>query len=450
MKDSEPSSANFPPQVPVVVLHGDPGSNRSPRPPGSAPPRQNRLLESWRRAGGGSLTLSVLLHAALLLAAYFVVETVVLEKKVDFLPGGGSSAAQQADASLNELMQVKRQQRFKQPQPLQRLVSQTETAAIRLPDAPVVMPEFNSLIGMDSMSSGGFGGSGFGGGAGAGMGMGSAKGFLTRTYFGNLGASGGLAGTLYDFKQDKKGNPIAYDPNGYFQKAREFAAGGFAPSRMKDFFQAPQQMNFTFLAVPLMTAEEGPKAFAVEKHVQPRGWLVHYGGMITPPEPGEWRFVGYFDDALAVYINKKPVLDASRDVLVNLQEGTPDAEVRQSFGGMNVLNGKCYAGKWVTLAGPVRIDIIVGERPGGQVGGLLLVENKRAKYKKRDNGTPVLPLFTTSQPDKEDLRRMRDFSEANAAFGLELKDIPVFKTNASPSLEGGRMPAPGIGLLPPR
>lgn len=255
-----------------------------------------------------------------------------------------------------------------------------------------------------------------------------------RTVLGNLGFGGnkGLDGVFYDFKQNAAGNAIAYDPGSYFKRVKAFADSGFQASHMKPYFRAPQQMRLNFLAVPVMDADEGPKAFAVDTCVQPTGWLIHYSGTVHPPAPGEWRFVGYFDDALIVYINNQPVLDASRDELINLDEKTPDPALRQSFGGMSVLNGKCYAGKWTPLTGPVKIDIIVGERPGSQLGGLLMVENKRTKYRLRSNGTPVLPLFVISEPDAADRERMRAFSEANAAFGLELQHVPVFKTASPP------------------
>lgn len=392
--------------------------------------------------------VSLMIHAGLLVASYFVVETVVTENKVDFLPGGESKGAEEASREVNEVVQVKPQNAM-----IRRIVSNSLTSSIHLPDElpmdSVDIPVMTSLMGSRSMSSGAFGGAGAGGGLGAGIGTGNVKGFLARTFFGNLGGDG-LPGVFYDLKQDRKGKPLSYDANGYFQIVKAFAKNKFDANEMKDYFRAPEQMSFTFLGVPLMKAEEGPKAFAVDQHVQPRGWLVHYSGQITPPELGEWRFVGYFDDMLAVYIDGKPVLDASRDDLVNLGEEKRDDEVRQSFGGMNILNGKCYAGKWVRLTGPAKIDIVVGERPGGQVGGLLLVEHRKTKYKKRENGTPVLPLFTTATPDMEDLERMQQFSEANKAFGLELKNIPVFTLgNNKPSLGGGRMRPSSLDMLQP-
>lgn len=417
-----------------------------PKPPGA-------FRKYWNKIGGGSFLLSLLIHVGLLVVAYFMVQTIVQEKKVDFLPGGGSKAGQEASQQLSQQIRNKKQV-LNKTTPMRKVVSSSVNAAISLPDMPMDsldMPEMSSVMGGGAMGSGGFGNSGAGGGFGSGIGTGGMKGFVARTVFGNLGGTGGVPGVLYDFKQDRKGKPQPYNANGYFQLVKAFADKKFSATEMKGYFQAPQQMNFTFLAVPLLAAEEGPKAFAVEKDVQPRGWLVHYTGMVTPPENGEWRFIGYFDDLLAVYINGEPVLDASRDDLVNLGESKPDMDLRQPWGGRGVLNGKCMVGKWVNLSGHFKIDILVGERPGGQVGGLLLVENRKEKYKKTDYDLPILPLFTVGKPDKEDMERMRGFSEkiAGQIGGLELKNIPIF-TAGTVADRARSMLNPGIGLLPSR
>ncbi len=407
----------------------------------------------WKKVGGGSFLISLAVHAGLLAGAYFLVsELAQLEPRVDFLPGGGGKDGQDASQQLAAQVKNKRRNLMNKTPPMRKVVSKHATSAIALPELPmdsIDMPEMSSLMG-GTMGSGGFGSSGSGGGFGSGTGIGGAKGFVARTFFGKLGGTGGVPGVLYDLKQDRKGKPQAYNASEYFQLVKKFADRKFAESEMRSYFQAPQQMNFTFLAVPLLAADEGPKAFAVEKHVQPRGWLVHYTGMVTPPQNGEWRFVGYFDDALAVYVNGEPVLDASRDDLVNLGESKPDMEIRQPFGGKNVLNGRCMAGKWVNLSGAFKIDILVGERPGGQVGGLLLVESRKGKYKKTSDDLPILPLFTIGKPEKEDLERMKEFSAKieGQIGGLELKNIPIFTTGNEK--DRGSLFNRGLGLLPPK
>jgi|GEM_PF-7050375 len=250
----------------------------------------------------------------------------------------------------------------------------------------------------------------------------------SRTLFGNLGNRGGLSGTFYDFKQGRDGLPKVYNPESYFPLIKDFAASGFDAGYLEKYFKASREMNLSFLAVPVMEAREGPKAFGVADQVDPTGWMIHYSGTVSPPQSGEWRFAGYFDDALMVYVNGELVFAGSRDD----DSWGSGSELRQPFSDVPVLNGKCLVGKWVNLSGPSKIDILVGERPGSQLGGLLLVQHRHTRYRTRADGTPILPLFVVNQPDKEDVGRMRAFAEVNAAFDLEWQDVPVFKIEPTP------------------
>ena len=49
-------------------------------------------------------------------------------------------------------------------------------------------------------------------------------------------------------------------------------------SMLNDYFKAPKPLYATQIMIPNMPADEGPKAFAMEKEVQPSRWLVHYKG----------------------------------------------------------------------------------------------------------------------------------------------------------------------------
>lgn len=403
----------------------------------SAPARdQNVFRVWWRKIGAGSLLVSILIHAVLLIAATFIVTTVVMkEQPVDFLPGGGAKAGQEASQQLAQEVRLKKRNLMSKSTPLQKIVTSAPTASISLPDLPmdtIDLPETSSLMGGTMNASAGFGKAGAGGGFGDGMGLGGLKGMTPITFFGQLGGDG-VPGVFYDLKQNPKRESIEYNVNDYAAIIAKAASRRFAASAMSDYYQATQKMSFTFLAVPYMSAEEGPKAFNVQNEVQPRGWFVHYSGMIVPPKSGEWRFVGNFDDALVVYINNKCVLDGSWLNIGNLNVREPDPEIRQNFGGPPVLTGTqhCYAGKWVRMDGPTKIDIIVGERPGGRVGGVLLVQHKRTKYKERPDGSPILPVFTTIKPTPADIARMQEFVKAKPTFELEMQDIPVFEVRKS-------------------
>lgn len=381
--------------------------------------------------------LSLLIHAGLLTGAYFLVETIVTEKKVDFLPAGGSKAGQEASQQLSEQMNVKKRSLHKNT-PMQRIVSTASKASISLPDMPLDtldVPQMSSMIGAGTMSSGGFGSSGFAGTSGPGMGVGSVKGFVPRTVFGMIGGKEGLPGKFYDFKQDRNRKPLEYTPGMFGPALAKIADRRFSKSAMRDYYQAKQQVSFTFLTIPNMKAEEGPKAFQVEKEVEASGWFVHYSGVISAPSPGEWRFMGLFDDVLTVYINNKVVFDGGYAFFSKANKDKPDPEVNQEF-GQNLFGPKfpTRVGKWVKIGDAAKIDIIVGEVPGMAVGGALFVQHKDTKYKLRPNGTPILPVFSTTKLDMEDMATIKKFSERNK-FEID-ENTPIFTVKKSVFKDG--------------
>lgn len=255
-----------------------------------------------------------------------------------------------------------------------------------------------------------FGAGGFGSGATGGLGQGE-------TMFGAVGGSG-MKGIFYDLKQTKDRKPSGFNPNdanGYYGIIKKFADSKFDPKRLEKYYTAEQEMTFTNLLIPDMSANIGPEAFAVEKEVKPMGWFVHYSGRVVPPETGNWRWVGRFDDAVMVYVNDKLVFDGSWSF---------DAKDRVSdpFGKTPLANGKApVAGKWVNLGGPFKLDVFVGERPGGTIGGALLIEKKSGRYKKRADGTPIIPLFTVQPLSTSTKKRLDDFEFEFA------KETPVFE-----------------------
>lgn len=395
--------------------------------------RANPLIRAWQTLGGGSLTFSVCLHLGILVVAGLVVFTSrVSSSNIDFLPGGGTQGSQES-ADLAQRMQTKKRAVLKKSIPTQRVVSTSLNTSMTLPEmAPDTLhvPESNSLATM-GLPSGGFGAGGSGGGFGNATGMGAAKGFVGMTLFGKLGGEG-LPGVLVDMKQSPDRKPTEYagevSEAMYARIINKTAAKRFSDDMLKDFFHSTQKMSFTFLAIPNLPANEAPKAFHVEHEVQPRGWMVHYGGTVQPPAPGDYRFVGFFDDALIVYVNGKPVLDGSWYPIVGNGEKKRDESVRQDFGGPVIpgtSNRHAYAGKWIKLEGSTRIDIVVGERPGGRFGGVLQVQARNGKYQKRDDGSPILPVFTTTKLTSADLTRLQEYAKVGNGYEIAL-EAPLF------------------------
>ncbi len=445
-----PAASSTPVPIQKVHVQHAPGPVLPPPAYSSQNKKPNLLVAYWRKVGGGSLALSLLIHAGILVIAYFMVQTIVQEKKVDFLPGGGSKAGQDASAALNTQRQKKKQSALNKSIQVKRVVTQSNMAAISLPDAPMDsldMPQTSSPLG-GGMSGGGFGGMGSGGGSGNGIGMGSVKGFTGMTFFGRTGQSDGLPGAFYDMKQDRDRKPLPYSGSfpEYAANINKAADKRFSPTSLKDYYKANQQVSFTYLLVPAnLPAAEGPKCFNAEKEVEPRGWFVHYSGMITPPKAGQWRFVGFFDDLLIVYINNKPVLDGSWVPMAGDGKDR-DPDIRQEFKGPSISgNRTAYFGKWVKMNEPFKLDIVVGETPGGLVGGLLMVQNKDEKYETRPDGTPILPLFTTTNLEMADLTRVQ-----NDPFAKRVQlaaNPPVFGVRRSALNDENPR---GLGLLPMR
>ena len=276
-----------------------------------------------------------------------------------------ASAASSAAAPVAQLMRANAMASFSMPE-----VTKTSTG-------PLGMGEGN-------LGSGSFGGTtGIGSGPGA------------ETMFGSTGA-GGIQGKLYDFKQKPDGKPTGIDPsigqapivNAYYKVYNQYANSNFRTELQKDYFVADRQLSFTNLLVPQQSAEVGPKAFQVEKQVKPSAWMIHYSGRIVAPEPGEWRFAGRFDDVVSVFIDGKLVFNGS-------WHASSNSTTSQNFGKTSLSGQPPLVGSWVRFSGAHKVDILVGEIPGGKIGGALLIEKKGAIYKKAKDGTSIIPLFTT-------------------------------------------------------
>ena len=65
-------------------------------------------------------------------------------------------------------------------------------------------------------------------------------------------------------------------------------------------------------------------------------------------------------------------------------------------------------GEWVDLQAlnPHRIDIVIGENPGGWVGGLLMLQQEDREYATDVKGRPILPIFTVQPLTPEELKIM--------------------------------------------
>lgn len=202
-----------------------------------------------------------------------------------------------------------------------------------------------------------------------------------------------LIGILYDFKQNQKREPIPMDRHIFERQVEEFIDKGFDEGMLNKYYRVPRALYTTELMIDTINADSAPKAFGVEKTVQPQKWMVHYKGQVSPPEDGVYRFLGDSDDFVAVAVNGKTVL-------VNVTPGTGNtlktkwyakekADLKGKWGG------DYTAGDWFEAkAGkPVDLDIITGESPGGQFRCKLCLQKKGTAY--RNNEVPPFQLAPT-------------------------------------------------------
>ena len=297
---------------------------------------------------------------------------------------------------------------------------------------PSVKPAFESTVSAPKspiLFSGlraGPGGQKGGGGSGFGYGDGSAL-------------ATDLVGCMVDLKQG--------DHSGLsFRKAvKELIDEGWSAKALSHYFVATNRLYLNYLFVEKQPAENGPTAFGCQDQVQPRKWVAHYAGHLNPMHSGEYRFIGHFDDLLIVMVDGKPVLDAywqNRDLYrgggrSEITGWKPDEkgelfDKHLSFSGQPLVHGD-----WVKLDKDCnrRIDIIIGEEPGGVVGGILLLEEKGVEYEKTPGGRPILPLFAMSRLEEFECAQVTN-SMSRMNFQVEVDPIrlPVmnFKRRAKP------------------
>lgn len=195
--------------------------------------------------------------------------------------------------------------------------------------------------------------------------------------------AGALIGILYDFKQDQKRQKNEMDRDMFERSVAQFVDNGYDEGLLNKYYRVPRALYTTQLQIPTINADSAPKAFGVEKTVEPQKWMVHYKGQVSAPEDGTYRFAGNSDDFVVVAVNGKTVLVAE-------MPGTPMGIKWVAKEGAP--NDYQAAGDWINFrAGePVDLDIVTGESPGGQY---------RCKLAIQKRGGPVLPFQLSVSKD---------------------------------------------------
>lgn len=288
------------------------------------------------------------------------------------------------------------------------------TVAIPVPDSVVDTPSLELGDG-DDFGNGWGDAWGEAGGSGGGFGSSSKL-------------EGTLAGRLYDFKQSPNGKPISgYDIRNrshFTDRINRLQRSRYSQSSLNRHYQTQQPLFIRYIAIPNSSASQGPKFFNAEKEIKPSGWIAHYQGQVVAPKSGTFRLVGAGDDYLAVTLNKKFRLvaawpDISETVEVRGANATRQPGQQSPFGKTPLTYGD-----WFTVREGEVLDIslTLGERPGGMVGFILMLEEKGAKYRNTKSGQPVLPPFTMGPLSPEDIADLNKFR----GWQWETDNVPVF------------------------
>ncbi len=381
--------------------------------------QKSKFQVFWARYGGTGFIISVVLHGTLLLAAaIWVVNEYVINPKTEMQappPQEKSKRAKQIDFTV----QVQRQKTRTSAKPMEvQRVAVQNSSVLQLPSTPN-MPAGSFGGDWNIGQDGGVGG--FKGGPGGGSGP-----VVKLPPFGFKTMQGAaFRGELYDLKQSPAGKLI--EPRTNFNAVmKSFFESNWNRAQLRKFYQAPQPLYATQFYVPWMNAVEAPKAFGAEQQIAPSNWIAIYEAKVSPPSSGRYRFIGAADDLVAVRLNNKMVLEAYWGG-TNAPGFSPSGYVAYpSVQSANRIPGfpkGFVAGEWINLDSnqAYPMQVILGERPGGQYWGYLFVEKEGESYKKNAKGDPELPIFRVRRGITEESSDPKGWS---APF---MKEGPVWK-----------------------
>lgn len=238
---------------------------------------------------------------------------------------------------------------------------------------------------------------------------------------------GALKGRLFDLKQDRRDNEIGYDPSvaNFAEIAKKAERRNFSSSAFSGYFEAPNELSLTNLAIPFTPAAKGPEYFGAKDSIKPSGWIAVYHGRIAAPKAGRYRFRAASDDFLVALVNNRRNLvacwpDLHVKVADGFRSGTQEGNTASPLG-----SAALHAGKWIDLSAGQTFDftLAIGERPGGMVGFLLEVETEGETYRTAPDGRKILPLFTT-HPFTDSERE--EIQNRFGSYEFEWENVPVF------------------------
>lgn len=214
-----------------------------------------------------------------------------------------------------------------------------------------------------------------------------------------------LQAKFYDLKQTSDGKPAnsMTDPEFCNIVAQFVKDKQWDPEFLSKYYSASAPLFAPRLYLPQDESALGPKAFGVEKDVEPFYWLVHYNGKFRALKSGTFRFIGCGDNVLIVRLNKKNVLDGSGGANFAL-DWSFNSNPRELLGAACALGWQLKGGQWFELKKGEHydIEIITGDAGGGAFSAFLFYEQKGETYPKREDGSgyiyPLVELDNSAMP----------------------------------------------------
>lgn len=340
--------------------------------------KREKRRQKMVKGTSSAVFLSVAIHAGLfLLAGLFVVFTVIDKPEPKFTP---PPVVDRPKMKLKKpQVKLKKTSRPKATAKIVTKVNRATMPDIQLPEMSGMgvglggagIDGFDMLPGLDEVSV-----------------MGSAQ---------SIGCD--LVGTFYDFNRTRRGTVTGIDPDGFTAKLVQFDKSGWKTSVLSQYYQSPKKLYAITVAVPPMMSPLGPAAFD-EPDNEDQCWIVLYKGQLVHRDGIRFRFVGNSDDKMAVRVDGKAVLDASRWDATHSGPQIATAWLPSSPDHRKWYMAHDYSavGDLVELEPgvPKDIEIIIGEGPGSLFNAILYVMEEGVEYPKNAAGSPILPLFKTA------------------------------------------------------
>jgi len=235
-----------------------------------------------------------------------------------------------------------------------------------------------------------------------GSGLSSGGGGSTGTGIGSLfgkfaGGSNNFEGTIYDLKIGPDHHETGMDQPTYTRVLMDFVANGWDESAFAPYYKASKKLFTPAIWIPTVPTPTTASAMGLQNELTPRFWVGWYKAKVMAPQNGKYHFVGFGDDILAVVVNGQLVLDGSLWPVTHAVQHMPwpyDGWSRMcTWRGQNY--GKLRVGDSfeVNTVEPVKIDVILGDEPGGFYGAFLLIADDSKTYPIGPEGVPLYPIF---------------------------------------------------------